>query len=56
VRIQTVPQNDEPKSGPTVLGDRLRQLAKKFESLPCDLPEDFAINHDHYIHGMPKRT
>lgn len=20
-----------------------------------DLPEDFAANHDHYIHGQPKR-
>ena len=20
-----------------------------------DLPEDFALNHDHYIHGAPKR-
>jgi hypothetical protein len=20
-----------------------------------DLPEDFAVNHDHYIHGAPKR-
>ena len=20
-----------------------------------DLPEDFSINHDHYIHGAPKR-
>ena len=21
-----------------------------------DLPEDFAENHDHYIHGAPKRS
>jgi hypothetical protein len=20
-----------------------------------DLPEDFAVNHDHYLHGAPKR-
>lgn len=20
-----------------------------------DLPEDFSINHDHYIHGVPKK-
>jgi hypothetical protein len=56
VHIQPLPQNDEPTSGPTALGDRLRQLAKKYESLPCDLPDDFAINHDHFIHGTPKRT
>jgi hypothetical protein len=46
----------QPKTGATALGDRLRQLAKKYESLPCDLPEDFAINHDSYIHGTPKHS
>jgi hypothetical protein len=38
------------------LSEKLRQLAEKYEKLPCDLPEDLAINHDHYIHGTPKRT
>lgn len=56
VRIQPVEQNGQSKAGATNLGVRLRQLAKKYEGLPCDLPEDFAINHDHYIHGTPKRS
>lgn len=41
-------------SEPTI-GQKLAALARKFESLPCDLPEDLAINHDHYLHGLPKR-
>jgi hypothetical protein len=42
--------SDEP-----TIGQKLAALARKYESLPCDLPEDLAINHDHYLHGMPKR-
>jgi hypothetical protein len=34
---------------PTLLG-----LLKYAGSLP-DMPEDFAEQHDHYIHGTPKR-
>jgi hypothetical protein len=39
---------------PTI-GQKLAALARKFENLPCELPEDLAINHDHYLHGLPKR-
>ncbi len=34
---------------PTI-GQKLAALARKYESLPCDLPEDLAVNHDHYLH------
>lgn len=27
----------------------------KFSGIIQDLPADFARNHDHYIHGAPKR-
>ena len=33
------------------LYDRLRSIAGKAKGLPADL----AINHDHYLHGQPKR-
>jgi hypothetical protein len=33
------------------LADRLRNV---IGSVP-DLPEDLAENHDHYVHGTPKR-
>ncbi len=36
--------------------DRLIALARKVEQFPCHLPEDLAENHDHYLHGLPKRT
>lgn len=34
----------------TTLWERLRSLAGSVEG-----PEDWARNHDHYIHGAPKR-
>jgi hypothetical protein len=33
------------------LFDRLQSVAGKAKGLPADL----AINHDHYLHGQPKR-
>lgn len=27
----------------------------KYVGIGDDLPEDFAKNHDHYLHGAPKR-
>lgn len=36
----------------------LEPIGKKLMALAGilkDLPEDFAENHDHYIHGAPKR-
>ncbi len=35
--------------------DKMVKLAKWAESQPCDLPSDLASNHDHYLHGLPKR-
>lgn len=39
------------RAGRNTLADRLRNV---IGSVP-DLPEDLADNHDHYIHGTPKR-
>lgn len=36
---------------PTPLGQRLLKLAGTVD----DLPADMARNHDHYIHGAPRR-
>jgi len=38
------------ESEPTI-GQKLAALAPRMESLPCDLPEDLAENHDHYSEG-----
>ena len=40
---------DEAVSKPTLVG-----LLKYAGALP-DMPTDFAAQHDHYIHGTPKR-
>jgi len=37
------------------IGQKLTDLGRSVESMPCDLPEDLAINHDHYLHGLPKQ-
>jgi hypothetical protein len=33
----------------------LLELAERAKDLPGELPVDFAINHDHYLYGTPKR-
>lgn len=39
------------RKGPPTLYDRLRP----FVGQAPGLPEDFSINHDHYLYGVPKR-
>jgi hypothetical protein len=41
----------DDETGPT-LYDRYRKIVGIAE----DLPSDFSVNHDHYIHGTPKRS
>ena len=42
-----------PQSAPplTTLGQRLTKFAGRAQGLPSDMAE----NHDHYLHGQPKR-
>lgn len=42
------------KSGPT-FWQRMREFAEECGKEPIDLPEDYSINHDHYLYGTPKR-
>ena len=37
------------------IGQKLYDLGRSVESMPCDLPENLAINHDYYLHGLPKQ-
>ena len=39
----------EPEAAKKPIGEVLYELAVWAESQPCDLPEDLAINHDHYL-------
>jgi hypothetical protein len=47
MRIQIVPV--EARSEPTLLS------LLEFAGQASELPEDMAAQHDHYLHGMPKR-
>jgi hypothetical protein len=34
---------------------KLTDLGRWAENLPTDMPPDMAANHNHYLHGLPKR-
>jgi hypothetical protein len=51
IRADGAPATDEP-----AIWQKLREIGRKYEQLPCDPPADFAANHDHYIHGTPKSS
>ena len=34
----------------------LSELGREAEAGDCDLPEDLARSHDHYLHGAPKAS
>lgn len=52
VRVEVVSGTTEGASGeaPTLL-ERYSSIVGVVD----DLPEDFARNHDHYLHGQPKQ-
>jgi hypothetical protein len=50
VRIELIEPEPEDESTPT-LADRLRPIIGAAKGLPTDLAEQ----HDHYLHGTPKR-
>ena len=48
VQVQILPPTPTEQSG---LGRRLMKYAGKADGLPADL----ARNHDHYLHGLPRK-
>jgi hypothetical protein len=42
-------------TGEPTIGQKLAALGRWAETQPCDLPTDLAENHDHYLHGLPKK-
>jgi hypothetical protein len=38
------------------IGQKLADLGRWVETQPCNLPEDLAENHNHYLHGLPKKS
>lgn len=53
VKITLETEAPEPERGEkeSTLGERLM----KFAGIAEGLPPDFSVNHDHYLHGTPKR-
>lgn len=53
VRVQPLSRPPRTKKAARVrtLGERLLKFAGKVKGLPRDM----ARNHDHYIHGMPRK-
>lgn len=51
VQVTTSPVPIETACSEKPIGEVLYELAVWAETQPCDLPEDLAINHDHYLHG-----
>jgi len=49
-RVRVEPIEEIPAAEP--IGKKLARMA----GILKDLPNDFAENHDHYIHGTPKRN
>ena len=47
---KTLRESERVNEGPT-----LYEQLKDFVGIFSDLPPDFAENHDHYIHGCPKK-
>ena len=51
-RVEVVVKELAAPARPPTLGERLQRLAGTIR----DLPADFAAEHDHYLHGTPRRT
>lgn len=51
VRVEVV----ESRAGPEDAGPTLYEQLKPVIGIAKGLPRDMAENHDHYLHGRPKR-
>jgi len=54
--VPTAHENDLDQREPSSIGQKLAELGRWAETQPCDLPSDLAENHDHYLHGLPKKS
>lgn len=55
VHVAPVAALPAQEASPTIW-ERLAALGRWSETQPTDLPTDLAENHDHYLHGLPKRS
>lgn len=54
--VPTVQESDLEKREPSSIGQKMAELGRWAETQPCDLPSALAENHDHYLHGLPKKS
>lgn len=54
VAVQSSPSVAKEDAPESIWMD-LARLGQEVDSIELDLPEDLAINHDHYLYGAPKR-
>ena len=52
VRVEVLPRPAEPPVPTRTLLERLQPFVGVLDGLP----EDAALNHDHYLYGVPKRA
>jgi len=52
VRVRPVQKPSRREDGESSLAEMLLSFAGTVE----DLPEDMALNHDHYLYGVPKKA
>ena len=55
-RVEITLPAESPADAPGGNGGTLYETLKDFIGKAEGLPEDFAAEHDHYIHGTPKRS
>jgi hypothetical protein len=51
VRVQTLKTTKKRNAGRKTLGQKMLKYAGALKGLPTDL----ARNHDHYVHGRPRK-
>lgn len=53
VRVEPLAQQPTPSNGDS--SSQLREGLLRFSGVVKGAPSDFARNHDHYLHGTPRR-
>ena len=55
VTIVPGPIGAGPVEAEATVWQKLEAVGRWAETQPCTLPPDLAANHDHYLHGRPKK-
>ncbi len=56
--VPSLPEGTKVRIEAVSIEDAIRDLSRRLVAIAGtakDLPSDFAEQHDHYIHGLPKR-